>query len=193
MKKYAVFDLDDTLLDFKTQIMIAIQKEFNVRIHWKDWESYDLLSVYDLTIEEIMNAWIKHNCLENAIPLLYSNKILDVAKKMGYEIIIVSARNWHPNAREITEKWLDDYGFTYDELLLVKPSENKMSVLEKYDSFDFVVDDHIKNCIDFDKSGKFNNIFMVDLPWNTNENISQTNIQRIYCLHDILNYLENGV
>lgn len=191
--KNAVFDLDDTLLDFKTQIMNSLESEYDQYVHWNNWTGYNLLEIYDLTPEQLRDAWIKHECLETATPLLYSRQVLLKAKEMGLNVVLVSARSWHPEGRDLTEAWLKTYDMPYDDLIITTPGDNKVDSLSDYDEFEFGIDDHFHNCKDFSDSDKFNKTFMVHAPWNRSECLEQHDIERLYCLNDLLKMMERGI
>lgn len=55
----------------------------------------------------------------NKRPLPMARESLEYLKNKGHTIILFTAR--HEEDREITEQWLRDHGFVYDELIMGKP------------------------------------------------------------------------
>ena len=184
MTKYALFDLDDTLLDFKNPMMEAIHEETGKNIHWSKWTSYNLLETYDISMETLFEILTKHECLLTALPFPLSKHILDKVRKLGYTICLVTARGWSPESRELTEEWLKHYDFPYDELIVTQVGDNKVDSLKHIEYFDFAIDDNHENCEHFATSGKFKDTFMMSAPWNMKECLKTSGIKRIYSLND---------
>ena len=185
MSKVAVFDLDDTLLDFKNVMMDAIHAEIDTHVHWSQWKTYNLLNTYGITLKQLVEILIKHECIEKSIPFPLTKFTLDNFKKMGYHICLVSARGWCPDGKRLTEKWLKRYGLNYDELIITQVGENKMDSLAHHDTIDLVVDDNMDNCVDFSSSEKVKSTIMMSAPWNMHDCLETHNITRVFCLNDL--------
>lgn len=193
-QKNVVFDLDDTLLDFKTQIMNSIHQEHDMYHHWSTWKDYNLFKTYDLTSKQLRDTWVKHKCIQNADVFPYARQVLIEAKERGFNVVLVTARGWHPNGDKLTAEWLKRYDMPYDDLVVTMPGQNKMKSLTGYDSFEFGIDDHVRNCVDFRESGKFKKVYLINAPWNQHLDANNPHgIERIYCLNDLFKMMERGI
>lgn len=192
MSKLVLFDLDDTLLDFKHNAMNSINDEFGKDIHWNGWDTYNLLDIYGLTEKELVHAWTKHEVLENAYPLVHAHTVLNLCHFLDYDIHLVSARAWHPDGEAITRECLEQYEMPYDELIITMPGTSKVDSLGD-NVYEFAVDDHFDNCLDFSDSDQIKKTYMMHAPWNKSHNLHNHNIERIYCLNDLRKILEKGI
>ena len=104
-----------------------------------------------------------------------------------HKIIIITARNFN-NARDLTQNWLDDNGFPYDELVLVKKPSDKIKYLKKTD---FLIDDFSRGhenfapykCLDWETINELNvknkNYYIFDGNWEFVSIALEKHLERI--------------
>ena len=115
-EKCVIFDIDGTISDQKNRLYLVKEKP-------KDWDKF---------FEESVNDE----------PLYFVKEIYDnFVKNQGYHIILMTGRP--ERYREITENWLEKYGFKYTKLLM-RSNNSKIAnvymkeymlkgILDKYD------------------------------------------------------------
>ena len=143
MKKVCLVDLDDTLGDLKNPMMEALGKHTGVDIHWSTWEAFDVPKIHDSG---------------------YS--FINQLKMLGYYVVIITARGWHPDAFNLTDNWVREHNLNIDELLVIDNNQSKTDVIKKFNNIAFSVDDRIRNCRDYIQSGLADNVILYSAPWN---------------------------
>lgn len=189
MSKVAVFDLDDTLINLKEEIMIQVQSHLQRPVpHWSTWESHsDFENEVGITSEELIEICKARKVFRTVKPHLFAPYILRDLSLRGFHIVVVTSRHgFVPNAVKETEAYMEKHGLHYDELIVSHHGSNKIDYLDHYDTIDFAVDDQVKNCIDFADSGKVEHVFLCALPGNKN----CTLFPRIHNLYQVYPYLQ---
>jgi uncharacterized HAD superfamily protein len=174
-----VLDLDDTLACLKRPLMKVLNKITGKSIHWKEWDRYDICSIYDISHESFRDMLIDSDILLGLNPYEDSIKFVNEIKDLGYEIVIVTARGWHPNAYDVTSQWLKNNDVHYDKLFITNHNEPKYKKLQNYNRIKLAVDDSYKNIQDYIESGKIDNVVLFHHPWNKNYNYDKI-INNIY-------------
>ena len=68
MKPVCLVDLDDTLLDFKTPMMEALNLHSGKSIHWSKYDAFDaVLSLYDISYQNFLQLLVDYQVLENQL------------------------------------------------------------------------------------------------------------------------------
>lgn len=184
MDKNVVLDLDDCLADFREPMCTLLRNITRKDIHWHSWDTYNVgESFYGITGEEFCDSIIEHNILENLKPHSETKSILLELKKRNYNLIIISARGFHPFAYDITRKWFVNNDLLYDEIIITEHGKSKADYI-KDRKISLAIDDNIMNCESFIDSGKCDHVLLYDMPWNKNSEIS-----RIKTLNDIYCYI----
>jgi hypothetical protein len=195
MKNICLVDLDDTLIDLKEPMKWAMDSETGKDIPWQNWDHFDVPSIYGLSQDEFLELCIRHKVLENAIIHSQSHRFLQDLNNLGYYTVLITARGWHPQGKEITEQYIIDHNLEVDELILVGVDESKAELARKFGNIKFTIDDRMKHCREYMKSGIVENVLLYDAPWNSY--MSRLNPfvggydyhERIKNLHEIIRYL----
>lgn len=182
MTKTLVLDADDTICNFRHGAMIALNTETGKNIHWKSWDTYNLQNVYDMPREKFLDILIQHKVIETIEPHLEAKEIMQLAKDNGYRIVILTARGWHPNAKQITESWLVQHSLPFDEAVVTSLEDCKAEVLRKLGKVHIAVDDNAKHCTAFSNCDNIEHAFLYDQPWNVS---ACDKLTRIDTLHGI--------
>lgn len=187
-RKIAIVDVDDTIADLKQELMHALDRETGKSVHWSKWTGMNVERLYGLSFQEMFDTMIKHNVIDKLSPHSEAKEVLDRAKSLGTEIIIVTARGWHPSGKESTIKWLQNHKIPFDEVITVPIPGCKVDAIKKFGKVSLAVDDNVKHVDAFQKSGIVENVYLYATPWN--EKVSRTRFNRINSLHKILESLE---
>lgn len=160
-----VFDLDDCLCRLRESLHSAIKKTTGMDIHWTEWNSYDLSSVYGTSSDLLLQAFIKGEALENAEMEPDAKNIIGLAKEAGHRTVILTARAWHPKGSELTENLLKSSSVIPDELIVIPLGVSKADFLSKLGKVSAVLDDHADH-LDAFKAAGVNRTFLMTRPWN---------------------------
>jgi hypothetical protein len=188
MDKIAVLDLDDTLINLKQQMLEVMMKYFpdNKVPHWSLWEQFNVETIANISDDALIEVSNSDKIFRKAKPHLFSPYILrDLHQKGFYVVILTSREGFVKNAYEETEAYLKENDLYHDELIVSGHGKNKVDYLQKFDRIDFTIDDQVKNCINFQESGKVDHVFLHALPWNKSCNT----FKRIHNLYQVYPYL----
>jgi 5'(3')-deoxyribonucleotidase len=198
MDNICLIDLDDTLGDLKNPMMQALNRSTGKNLHWRDWDTYDVPNVYDVSHARFLEILIDEHVIESTIIHDSSYTFLDNLNAMGSHVVLITARGWHPNGVDITEKWITSHNLNIHELIVVDANQSKTDVINKFDTIQFSVDDRIKHCREYTQSGKVKDVILYDAPWNNH--MTRWNIYwegydydfKVNDLNEILQRLDKG-
>jgi hypothetical protein len=195
-KNICLVDLDDTLVDLKEPMKQALDSFTGKDIPWNKWEHFDVPSIYGVSNSEFLDACIEHEVLERAEIHAESYKFLNDLKRMDCHVVLITARGWHPRGKEVTEKYISDHELNIDELILVDVDESKAEWAKRFNKIKFTVDDRMKHCREYMKTGVVEKVMLYDAPWNSymtklNPFVGGYDYhERIKNLHHIMNHVE---
>jgi len=185
-KGTVILDADDVLVDLKYELCHALNKYTGKDISCSEWHSFNITSIYDnLNIEDFYSIIIDNGLLWLAAPIDNAKDTLLQLRELGYRIVIISARAYHPEANAITEKWFRFHGIPFDAIHISGNGIKKSYYANIYDDIVASADDNLDNCIDFKEKCNIKNVLLVTQPWN----VSDTSFQRIGNISELLNYL----
>ena len=182
--KHIIFDLDDTLGELSIPLMHTLNKITKQDFTVADWNSFYISEMYDMTNEELFEAMIDFKLLEKMLPYADVKDVLTHLKK-NHTINIVTARAWHPDGRNITEKWFAKHQIPYDNIVICDVDKSKIDCISTIDDIVLAVDDRDTHCEDFTNYGKIKKVLMMHQPWNTKE----SHIERIHSIKEVLNHI----
>lgn len=186
--KIALFDLDDTLIDLKEALWMALKLEYGDKVpHWSLWHSHNANDIIGISLEELKEVCIKHEVFKIIKPNLFAPYLLKDLKDLGYHIVILTARGgFVPDPETETIAYLEKHDMLYDDLIITHHGENKSEALDGYDKIDFAIDDQEQNCIDLAESGKVEQVFLAALPHNRN----CSRFIRLHNLYQVYSYID---
>lgn len=196
MKNVCLIDLDDTLVDLKTPLMLALNRRTNKNLHWNSWDTFDLTATYNITNAEFLNICIEENVLNDAVIHDSSKKFLDDLNFLGYHTVLITARGWHPRGKNITEEWVSNHNLSINELIVVGMEQSKTDMISKFNNIVFSIDDRIKHCREYKNTNKIRHVLLYNMPWNINMTRWNPFVggydydERIYDLKEIITHLD---
>ncbi len=152
-----------------------------IRYEMFDWTKQEDDDFYYSNIERIA---------QNFKPIKDSKQIIDLLKKEGHEIYIITGRDngEYTNPHKMTEDWLKKYDIYYDKLIFTNAYKKSQKSIECIkNNIDIMIEDSISTCIDL----KENNINVLTM--NTKYNIQDTNneLKRVSTWKEIYEYVLN--
>jgi 5'(3')-deoxyribonucleotidase len=185
---FVVFDLDDTLANLREHLMDALNRRTGRQVHWSEWRRYELVSVYDVSVEQIL-AWVlEDRVLERATLEPHAREAVCAAREAGFRVAVVTARGWHPQGEAITRGWLDRHGLAVDAVHLVPAFGSKARVLARMGPVWHFVDDHAGHLHPARAVPSVRETHLIDRPWNREDTI----LNRIHGLDELVRILGRG-
>jgi len=159
-----IFDLDDVLANLRESLYQTLTRVTGIDLHWRHWQHYDLRQHYSTIAERLDEVLVHGRTLEACHPEPGAVAVTRALHELGYELAIVTARGWHPQAEAITREWLHHHHITYDHLTVVPLGGNKLTVLTPFRDITLAVDDHPSHIARYQTL----NIptLLMDRPWN---------------------------
>lgn len=181
-KNIVVLDCDDVLADSKHIFAAGISEQIGRIVNPLTWNDYNLTRLYpDLDWNKWVR-WIIDNNTLLSIPVNPMAKILIDDISQHSEVIILTARGFHPNGKQQTLDWASKNELNINDVIVTDNTTCKSSVLRKLGQISFYVDD---NGDYFTKSLPLSNIknsYLMDQPWNQHIFTKQ----RIKCLSELI-------
>lgn len=184
MIKTVVFDIDDTIADLRNPMCKALNAFSKKDFHWKQWKSFDIVSKYEIRVDDFYKCIVENNILENIKPHSDTKKILTDLNDQGYNLVIITSRSYHPDAYNLTKRWFDKYDLPYDKIHISSHEKPKTVFLERDQEVIMAVDDRIENCEDFIRHG-IPHTYLYNMPWNKESSLPR--IQNLSELRNIIN------
>lgn len=185
MSKVICLDCDDVLASLAPTMSKVLEDATGISIHWKDWDSFNLTKRYNLDTNKFSEILICSECLNIIPPVDGARNVLNYLKRCGYEIVIISARNYHPLGKQITEQWLTKHALQFDKVFISGGQVKKSDICKQFGEIEAFVDDNIDNCIDMRDNTNCKQIFLKTMPWN----VKDTQFDRISSIDKLMNFL----
>ncbi len=182
MKKWVIFDVDDVLVNFRQSLYLACKK-INRDIHWDQWTSYDHPSIYGFVSQEQFREFMaQHAVLENAVVEEGVKQTLQLLRDRDYSLGLITARGWHPDGKDITNKMVRDNDLAIDKVVVSHVYTDKKSAFINQFDGEIVAyfDDSAHHVRDFLEHGVSS--YLLDRPWN----ISEIELPRIHSISEVL-------
>ena len=137
--------------------------------HWREWKNYDFYSGF-MSREEFAQMIVDDGMLERCQPEPGAARIMRQLKEEGLQIAILTARGFHPNAREVTLRHLELHGMPVDHLEIVEHQKGKAVPALALPNLISYVDDHVGH-LDaigkaFEQAGRDLHMSLMTRPWN---------------------------
>ena len=166
-KPVVLIDVDDVLCQTRFEIERMLQEAYGVNISHHDIIEFDIGK--SIGIPFCPQTAHKHRLLEEGKVEPGAVDLVNYLRSMGYYIAIVTAREWHPEGRSVTERWLNEGGIHFDALHVVDMEISKRDVALKYANIELCIDDHVSHVRDYLGLPHVRNVALIDRPWNKGE------------------------
>lgn len=185
--KRVIIDIDDTLSNLREEVMVEFNAMTGKNRHWSDWEVLKVEQLYG--VDDFLGPAYKSKLLERSRPHAETLEFMTRLALTGVEINILTAREWHPRAYDITTSWLHLYGIPYDHVMVCGLSDCKAAYIQKMKDVLFTIDDSKSHCNNYAAMSKNRPefVFAYAMPWNTGVN---DGVIRIDNLNDVFTHIE---
>lgn len=159
-----ILDLDDVLANLRESLYQAMHRVTRIDKHWREWAHYDLRQHFQVDNAYLDSVLIRERTLESCLPEPGAAEMTHALAELGFELVIITARGWHPAASELTRDWLNRHGIRHDQLHVTQLGGNKLEVLGDAEAIVLAVDDHPNNLRRYRQAGI--PTLMPSMPWN---------------------------
>lgn len=165
-----ILDFDDVIGDMSMIVEETLTHHTGQHKCRHTWDVYHIDAHFPITQEEFLQVIIDKQIYERMEPIPGSVEAVNILKDKGYFIDIVTARGAHPAALQVTKRWLDQHDVWWDSLSIIKFGESKSKVYQDIaPSFEYIVDDHLKNIDDAIQSGLVKTPVVITKAWNASD------------------------
>ena len=157
-------DLDDVIANLRESLYRVLHHATGIDRHWRDWQHYDLCQHFDIAKSTLERILIRDQALERCQPEPGAAAATLALAELGFELVIITARAWHPRAEGLTRDWLTAHAVHFDRLAVVPLGGDKLGALPE-GPVALAVDDHPHNIHGYQSAGIAT--LMINRPWNT--------------------------
>ena len=180
---WIVFDMDEVIVNGRDCLAAHLNLYTGKNIHADEWSQYDLCKIYGVDHQTVLSIFHSSGMLEKAILELDVVPAMSLAKTLGYQIGVLTARGWHAQGLELTTTAIKTFELPVDHIVAVPLEAAKHELIEKHFPGDIIgfVDDnptHIKGVTSIGIPS-----YVRDRPWNRD----LVEYPRVF---DLLNFVE---
>lgn len=163
---WIIFDMDEVIVNGRDCLATHLNQHTGKNISADEWHQYDLGKIYDVDHSTLVGIFHSSGMLETAVLEADVLPAMQLAKILGYQIGILTARGWHAQGLELTKAAVAKAQLPVDHIVAVPLEVAKHQVIEKHFSGGIVgfVDDnpsHIKGVTAIGIPS-----YVRDRPWN---------------------------
>jgi uncharacterized HAD superfamily protein len=168
MKKPFAIDIDDVMGSLSNVMNPVLNRLFGKEIPLSGWITFNITSLYDITLDQFLGAIIEEKLLQAIIPYPGVSEALKRIKASGRNVVPVTSRGYHPDGLAITERWMNQHDLYRDDLIVVPEGLSKaQAVADRYpNGFEIMVDDYPPNLDKMRDAGLVEKTYLIDKPWN---------------------------
>jgi hypothetical protein len=183
-KPIIVTDVDDVLVDCRSSIAQCMKTAFN-KSEPEFWHSYSLPEVFGVDDVDIFKAFKEHSMIENTLPHPDAIDVITAFKSMGFTVVALTARGWHPNGHDLTTAMFNEHNIPIDHTIAIPVHSSKAEVMNQFSTKPFLfVDDHIRHIENALEHDCAEHIIVRTQDWN--ENFHHQDVKRVGSLTDLL-------
>lgn len=159
------FDIDDVIGDFWSTAIPIFNNKYGIETTKDEFTTFSSMNdIYGIEYPDFFRTVIEEGVLEAMKPYKGVPEVMNALKNQGHQLILVTSRNYHPNAEGVTRNFLRHYDVPYHKLYIKEDGKTKADYLPReVHSF---VDDLPENLTQIAKSGKVRNLALITQPWN---------------------------
>lgn len=166
MKKWFVFDVDDSLGNFTQTAFAKFNHHFGTNHCFTAATYYNkTLHNWDLDVDTFYRLLHDHRVYQELVPYPGVARVLQGIARAGFGIQIVTARNRVHNGKgyELTEQWLCAHGIPFHKLTVTHPEQSKVGACHE-DAL-LIVEDSVQHLANAAEIGRLHTV-KVEQPWN---------------------------
>jgi len=176
--------MDDVLVNMRASLQVVLDDYSGTTVPYENWHTYCVNNYYPSVTDDVFNNLvIKSDIFRTADPISGTIEGMNMLSEQGYNLHIVSARGFHPDAHNITKQWLLDNGVPFDTISISHYGEPKSHTYAKLNyKFAFMLDDHVSNIQDAAESTLVSHPILISAPWNLSRSEYVTGHNRFDCV-----------
>lgn len=167
------FDVDDVLVDTSPLTEASLRTLTGKHIPVETWRHHHFVELYSLSQEgkkAMLRQWMDDEILEKAKLRAGVADAMRSLSHAGFSLKLITARDWHPEAEDITWRMAQANGLPVDDVVVMSFEQDKSEVLiSRGEQVDGFVDDtprHVRGCL-----AKGWPSFLMTHPWNVSEDL----------------------
>lgn len=166
-RRIAHIDCDDVLCDYYNMAIEVFSRRTGVDLSGKI-VSHAMYKEVGLTQDQFTQILIEEEFIRRAKPIQGAREAMSVLLNNGFFIEVVTARSYHPNARELTIKWLQQHRIPFDTLHLTTYHYSKAEYVLEHLNYTptLVIDDHTTNIEDCSRAYPDATVLYPAYMWN---------------------------
>lgn len=174
------FDLDDVLGHFHPLLLQELSDYTGIQVDIDSLTNNDVIHSHFGLDEYPRDFIIQNRILERLDVIEHAHTAMWVAKNLGYDVSVVTARAWHPSGTQITEDWL--HGFPVDRLHVVgiEPGE-KAKAFDQYADICCHIDDSPHFAVEAKHHRSVEMSALLHRPWNQHVTDDYHTLRRVNC------------
>lgn len=192
MQKPFAVDIDD-VLGYLGQLLNASLNTMTDRsVPFEHWSHFRFFEFYGIGVEQFLNHIIDEQLLTTMLPCEGAQQALAAIQQAGSDVVLITARGYHPQAEAVTLEWLDRHGMPFDDLIVVPEGQSKGEVAKRHypKGFSVMIDDNASNLDSMKSFGLVQQTVLVDQPWNRSRVDYRHGVNRFSGLHQFIESLK---
>lgn len=161
-----IFDVDDVIANLSQLLRPALNLATGLRLSINEWTTYDLSRLYPMSMEDILDLMARQRLLERAEPLPGTVHWIRHLHAQGARIHFATARGFHPKGKAITETWMECHRIPFHSVIVTEQGESKADACRHLGRVAMMVEDYDRHLDVAEASGRFDQLLLVDKPWN---------------------------
>lgn len=163
IKQWLCFDIDDTVCDFVGACYTKLNAHYGKDLKLADHTGYWVNEHFGLKGDEFHEIAEHLRLHHELVPI---EGLVDAMLKLSYyfKIQFNTHRGGMRNPRTVTTEWLNEHRFPMDSLIILKHGEPKHEQFRHRTKL--FVEDNAVNALAAAESGKCDQVWLIDKPWN---------------------------
>jgi len=168
MQKPFAVDIDDVLGHLGESLNASLNAMTGRAVPFHHWNHFRFFEFYNIDVQTFLKRIIDEKLLSTMPPCVGAPEALKAIREAGADVVLITARGYHPEVESVTVEWLERHGMHFDDLIVVPEGQSKGEVARRRypKGFEVMIDDNAGNLDSMKSHGLVQNTILVDKPWN---------------------------
>ena len=192
MQKPFAVDIDDVLGNLGEPLNASLNALTGRAVPFHHWNHFRFFEFYGMEVDQFLNRIIDEKLLTEMPPYEGAQRALASIREAGADVVLITARGYHPQAEDVTLEWLERHGMHFDDLIIVPEGQSKGEIAkQRYpNGFTVMIDDNANNLDSMKSFGLVQQTVLVDQPWNHSRKDYRHGINRFSGIHQYVESLK---
>lgn len=192
MQKPFAVDIDDVLGHLGESLNASLNAMTGRSVPFHHWSHFRFFEFYGIEIEQFLSRIIDEKLLTEMPPCAGAQRALASIREAGSDVVLITARGYHPQAESVTLEWLERHGMHFDDLIIVPEGQSKGEIAQKRypKGFAVMIDDNANNLDSMKSFGLVQMTVLVDQPWNQSRNDYRHGVNRFSGIYQYVESLK---